>query len=229
MKRLISLTICVILALGLVGCACGKDDDSSLPDDKRVAVTVDGEDTYLDEAKYYAYSSQATYEVYFITKGKDIDWNKNVDGTTWQGTVKGKVLNDISKRECFYEQREDYNVQLNDEEKEEVHKKITNYYSQSSKKLKDKIGIKKKRLKEVFTKAAIAQKVEDIMNAKEKGSADKFSKKWMDDSSVDCEKCWSEINFNEHIFTLEDTENESGLNEDEGENIEEDVEIQSAE
>ena len=216
------------MVTGLVGCGCGKDDDGNLPDNKRVAVTVDGEDTYLDEAKYYAYSSQATYEVYFITKGKDIDWNKKIDGTTWQGTVKGQVLNGICRRECFYDQRDEYNVQLTDEEKEEVNKKITKYYSESSKKLKDKIGIKKKRLKEVFTKAAMSQKVEDIMNANEKGSSDKYFKKWMDSASVDCEKCWSEINFNEHIFSAEEAEKASELSTESVDDMQDDIEIQSA-
>lgn len=227
MKKLIILTICILFTLGLVGCGCGKDDDAKMSDDKRVAVTVDGEDVYLDEAKYYAYSTQGTYEVYFISDGKEIDWNKKVDGSTYQRAAKGQALDDICQRECFYAKKDKYNVQLTDEEKQEVEKKVNNYFAESSKKLKDKIGITKKRLKEVFTKDAIATKVQDIMEAEEKGSAGKYYKDWLDDASVDCEKCWSDINFQEHIFNLKDAQNETNLATEMEEVTEEDIELES--
>ena len=211
MKRIILLTICIIIALGLVGCGCGNSDDASQGDDKRVAITVDGEDVFLDEAKYYAYSSQATYEVYFITQGEEIDWSQPVEGSTWEGTVKGQVLDEICRREFFYEKRNEYNVKLDKAEKKEVGRKVKNYFSKSNKKLKSKIGISKSRLKDVFTKAAISQKVEDIMEAEKKGSAGKAYKKWVDDVSVECEKCWSDIHFNDHIFTLDNVDEEGGV------------------
>ena len=211
------------MVMGLAGCGCGKKDDSKTPENERVAVTVDGHEVYLDEAKYYAYSSQATYEVYYITNDEDIDWNEKVEGSTWQGAVKGQTLDDICRRECFYDKRDEYNVKLDKEEKSEVDKKVMNYYSESSKVLKDKIGVKKARLKEIFTKAAIAQKVEDIMEAEEKGSSGKYYKDWIDDASVDCEKCWSDINFQTHIFTKKDVENETGLATEEQEEDESDT------
>lgn len=204
MRRLLILTICIFMAFGLVGCGCGGGDDATLTDDKRVAITADGNDVYLDEAKYYAYSSQATYEVYYITNKKDIDWNEKVDGTSWQGTVKVQTLDDICRREFFYNKRDEYNVKLDSDEKKEVGKQVQNYYSQSSKKLKDKIGIKKSRLKEIFTKDAISRKVEDIMNAEEKGASGKAYKNWYSDSKIEYAKCWSDINFNDHIFELKD-------------------------
>lgn len=206
MRRLILLTICILFTLGLVGCGCGSKDDAKLKDDKRVAITVDGEDVYLDEAKYYIYSSQGTYEIYYISNDEEIDWNEKVEGSTWQGAVKGQTLDDICRRECFYAKKDEYNVKLEAEEKEEVEKKVKNYFSESSKKLKEKIGISRKRLKAIYTKDAIAQKVEDIMEAEEKGSAGKYYKDWIDDVSVNCEKCWSDINFQEHIFNKKDLE-----------------------
>ena len=229
MKRLIALTICIILALGLVGCGCGSKDDATLTDDKRVAITADGNEVYLDEAKYYAYSSQGTYEIYFIANDEEIDWNAKAEDSTWQGVVKGQTLDDICRRECFYAKKDDYNVKLDADEKKEVQNKVKSYFEESSQKLKDKIGISKKRLAAVFTKDAIAQKVEDIMEAEEKGSAGKYYKDWIDDASVDCARCWSNINFGEHIFTKKDVENETGLATEVPDETDEDVALESAE
>lgn len=206
MRKLLIITICIMFAVGLAGCGCGSKDDSKLTDDKRLAVTVDGNDVYLDEAKYYAYSSQGTYEIYYIANDKDIDWNEKTEGSTMQGVVKGQALDDICRRECFYDKRKEYNVKLDADEKKEVGKKVKNYFEESSKKLKEKIGITRKRLKQIFTKDAIAQKVEDIMEAEEKGAAGKYYKDFIDDASVNCEKCWSDINFQQHIFNKKDAE-----------------------
>ena len=229
MRKLLIFTICIGLVLGLTGCGCKSKDDASQTDDKRLAITVDGNEVFLDEAKYYAYSSQATYEVYFISEGKEIDWNAKVEGTTWQGMVKGQTLDDICRRECFYAKKDDYNVKLETEEKEEVERKVKNYFAESSDKLKKKIGITKKRLKEVFTKDAVATKVQDIMEAEEKGSAGKYYKDFIDDASVKCEKCWSDINFGEHIFNLKEVEEYTGLATEVPEETEEDVQVESAE
>lgn len=212
MKKLLIFTICISVALIFAACGCGGSDDSKMTDDKRLAITVDGNDVYLDEAKYYAYSAQATNEVYYIANDeKEIDWNSKVEDGTAQGAVKGEVLNSICQREILYDKRDEYNVKLDAEEKEEVEKNVENYFAESSKKLKDKIGITKKRLKEVFTKDAIAQKVQDIMVAEDKEGASDKIKDWIDDASVSCEKCWSNINFQTPIFTKKDAENETGL------------------
>ena len=206
MKRLTILTICILFVLGLAGCGCKKGDDTGLKESDKVAITVDGNDVYLDEAKYYAYSSQGTYEIYYIANDQEIDWNKAVENSTLQGTVKGQVLDDICRRECFYAKKDEYNVKLDSEEKDKIDKKVENYFENTNKTLKDKIGIREKRLKYIFTKDAIAEKVEDIMESEKKGSAGKYYKDWIDDASVDCEKCWSDINFQEHIFNKKDLE-----------------------
>lgn len=212
MKKLLILTICISLTLTFAGCGCGSKDDSKLADSERLAVTVNGEDVYLDEAKYYAYSAQATNEVYYIAnEDNEIDWNSKVEDGTAQNAVKGEVLNSICQREILYDKRDEYNVKLDADEKEEVEKNVENYFAESSKKLKDKIGITKKRLKAVFTKDAIAQKVQDIMVAEDKEAASDKIKDWIDDASISCEKCWADINFKTPIFSKKDAENETGL------------------
>ena len=205
MKRIIILTICILFALGAVG--CGSKDSASLKDSEKLAISADGNEVFLDEAKYYAYSAQATNEVYYIgNKDDEIDWNEKVESGTAQAAVKGEVLEAICRRECFYAKKDEYNVKLNDEEKQEIDKKVESYFEETNKTLKDKIGVTRKRLKFIFTKDAIAQKVEDIMEAEKKGSAGKYYKDWVDDASVTCEKCWSDINFQQHIFNKKDLE-----------------------
>ena len=35
-------------------------------------------DIYMDEVRYYAYKTQATYEVYYMSKNKELKWNKKL-------------------------------------------------------------------------------------------------------------------------------------------------------
>ena len=98
MKRIIILTICILFALGTVG--CGSKDSASLKDSEKLAISADGNEVFLDEAKYYAYSAQATNEVYYIgNKDDEIDWNEKVESGTAQAAVKGEVLEAICRRE----------------------------------------------------------------------------------------------------------------------------------
>ena len=41
-----------MFTLGLAGCGCGSKDDAKKTDDKRLAITADGHEVFLDEAKY---------------------------------------------------------------------------------------------------------------------------------------------------------------------------------
>ena len=224
------------MCLGLVGCGCSSKDDAKLTDDKRVAITVDGNDVYLDEAKFYAYSAQAANELYYIGNEKnEIQWDAPYENDTYQGAVKGRVSDDMCQTECFFAKKDEYNVKLDADEKKKIDIDVENYFSEHTDgdnhydKLQKKIGITKKRLKEVLTKEAIAQKVQDIMEAEKKGSAGKYYKDWIDDVSINCRKCWSDINFNEHIFSKKDIENESDLATEVPDETDEDVMLESAE
>lgn len=209
MKNFFCLVLCVVMVVSFMGCS--KNDSHKTKEaatgraEDTVAINAGVIKVFLDEACYYAYTAQATYEAYYISEGKEINWNGEMkDDVTWQQGVKSTVLDDICRRECMYSLAEEYNVSLSEEEEKEIDISVTNYYSDTNKKLMSKIGIKQDRLKFLFQKQKIAQKVEEIMLAAEKNLPDKTYEKWKKGNTVTAEKQWEDINFNEHLFTLED-------------------------
>ena len=53
-------------------------------------------------------------------------------------------------------------------------------------------------------KQKIQQRVESNVNSSDDNAADNMYKKWKKANTVTAGASWDEINFNEHIFTLED-------------------------
>ena len=65
----------------------------SLKASTETAVVVDNVQVYLDEVTYYAMTTQATYETYYIANNMTLDWNSKVeDGVTLEMAVKSKEL-----------------------------------------------------------------------------------------------------------------------------------------
>lgn len=207
-KRLVML-FCVILMVCLSGCGKAKKsaekETTTKSPEKTVAVHAGDIQVFLDEAKYYVYTAQATYETYYLSERKEIDWNSEMKkGVTWEQGVKSLVLDDICRRECMYSLAEEYNVGLSEEEEKDIDIQIENYYSQSNKKLISKINIDKKRLKYIFEKKQIAKKVEEILTACNKKTPDETYENWKKGNTVTAEEQWKSITFNKPIFTLED-------------------------
>lgn len=203
------MLFCVILMVCLSGCGNTKkstEKETTTKSPEKTAVIHAGEvEVFLDEAKYYAYTAQATYETYYLSEKKEIDWNSEMkDGVTWEQGVKSLVLDNICRRECMYALAEEYNVSLSEEEEKDIDIQIENYYSQSSKKLISKIEIDKKRLKYIFEKQQIAKRVEEIMTACNKNSPNETYENWKTGNTVTAEEEWKSITFNKPIFTLED-------------------------
>lgn len=100
-KKLICILAGFTVAVGLVGCGQGKtveettvatsetgsesstvlkgtvskSSTGSDGADTILTITAGGSQVMLDEVRYYAYTAQATYETYYLTKGKEIDWD----------------------------------------------------------------------------------------------------------------------------------------------------------
>ena len=206
-KKLICILAGLTVVVGLVGCGqkkaleettvatsetgsesstvlkgtASKSSTGSDGADTTLTITAGGSQVMLDEVRYYAYTAQATYETYYLTKGKEIDWDSKMDGNvTWEQGVKSLVLDDICKREWLNEISSQYDI-----------------------KLTKKINISEGRLIKVFEKAEIADKTEKKME-KDGSSTKEMYIKWKKGNNVTAESQWNNINFKEAIFTLED-------------------------
>lgn len=146
--------------------------------DTILTITAGGSQVMLDEVRYYAYTAQATYETYYLTKGKEIDWDSKMDGNvTWEQGVKSLVLDDICKREWLNEISSQYDIKLTKKEKSSVKTKALEYFKNTNVKLAKKINISEGRLIKVFEKAEIADKTEKKME-KDGSSTKEMYIKW---------------------------------------------------
>ena len=229
-KKLICILAGFTVAVGLVGCGQGKtveettvatsetgsesstvlkgtvskSSTGSDGADTILTITAGGSQVMLDEVRYYAYTAQATYETYYLTKGKEIDWDSKMDGNvTWEQGVKSLVLDDICKREWLNEISSQYDIKLTKKEKLSVKTKVLEYFKNTNVKLAKKINISEGRLIKVFEKAEIADKTEKKME-KDGSSTKEMYIKWKKGNNVTAESQWNNINFKEAIFTLED-------------------------
>ena len=186
-KKLICILAGLTVAVGFVGCGQGKaveettvatsetgsesstvlkgtvskSSTGSDGADTILTITAGGSQVMLDEVRYYAYTAQATYETYYLTKGKEIDWDSKMDGNvTWEQGVKSLVLDDICKREWLNEISSQYDIKLTKKEKLSVKTKALEYFKNTNVKLAKKINISEGRLIKVFEKAEIADKTE---------------------------------------------------------------------
>ena len=202
------LLVMITVLVSVTGCGAKKNkkvEETTGKADEIVAIHAGNADVYLDEAKYYAYTAQATYETYYLTKGKEIDWNSTTKAkVTIQEMVKSTVLDDICRRECMYEYGIQNGVKLEEEEKAELKLKLENYYKNTNPVLLEKIRVERKRLEIIFEKEEIAKKTEEVLNAMEKNLAEKTYKTWKSENTVMAEKQWEEITFGKPIFTLKD-------------------------
>ena len=158
-------------------------------------------DIYMDEVRYYAYKTQATYEVYYMSKNKELKWNKKLKiGVTLEEGVKSQILSNICERQALYEEASKYDVSLSAEEESEANEEADYYLENSSEKMLSKVNISKERLVEIYKKEKIAKKVEDILNAKEKNGADEMYQQWKGKVTIVMEEPWGKINFSEKIM-----------------------------
>lgn len=109
MKKLaVVLMLAVVFTMTLTGCSKDKVNQETtagqvdLSSNSEVAINAGGIGVLTDEVRYYAYTAQATYEAYYISENKNIDWKSDMKkGVSWQEGVKSIVLDDICRREYF--------------------------------------------------------------------------------------------------------------------------------
>ena len=130
-KQIIGGCLLLVMCLGVMGCGrnSGKEEVTTSSPEDTVAIHAGEIDVYLDEARYYAYVAQGTYETYYLTEGKELDWDqKTKKGVTMEELVKSTVLDDICRRECIYSYCKEYNIDLSEEEQEKIKIDLDNYY-----------------------------------------------------------------------------------------------------
>lgn len=207
MKRILGGCLVMVICLCMLGCGgnSGKEEMTTSSPEDTVAIHAGNIAVYLDEARYYAYIAQGTYETYYLTEGKELDWNqKTKKGVTMETLVKSTVLDDICRRECIYSYQKEYNVDLSEEEQEKINIDLDNYYKETDGELLSKIGISRERLKKVFEKQAIAEKIENVMAFANENLPDETYKNWKTENTVTAESQWESITFDKPIFTMED-------------------------
>ena len=155
-KKIVCLVWAICIISFVTGCQKKEEKPKQTvaqPAYDTVAIHAGKTDVYLDEARYYAYTAQATYETYYLSEGKELDWNSQMlSGVTMQKGIKSMVLDDICYRECIYALAKEYNVTLSDSDKSEIENSVDTFFSQTNQRLLKKINITKKRLIFVFEK-----------------------------------------------------------------------------
>lgn len=227
--RMMSLTLAMVMTTSLAVTGCSKPKDSEVPTetttqavttelnvenaDTRRALIVGSTEVYLDEVLYYAYTSQATYEVYYLTENETLDWDSIVsENITLEEAAKNKLFDDICRREAIIfmavnsEQRDNFDVTPTEDMLREVQDKVKDYLEGTNSKLQERIGISETRLQEIYLKDAIYNTV--LQQAEDAGiDSEEMYSEWKKDNAISMMDCWYAINFREPIFeSLDDAE-----------------------
>ncbi len=199
-KRFMCILISILVMAVSIGCE-NKTDNS-----KDIAIIAGASKVMADEARYYAYTAQATYETYYLSIDKEIDWNLEMDeNVTWQYGVKCIVFDEICRREWLNQLSMEEKIELTDKEETYINTKVDDFYEQSDEKLIKKISIEKESLLKVFEKEELAKKVE--ANLEENGKdVEEMYTNWKKGNNVMAQSVWEGIKFDSHIFTKEDLE-----------------------
>lgn len=206
--------------LVMTGCKAKDDktkDTTTLPktsttvevkDDKAqiIAMVVGGVNVYLDEFHYYAYTTQATYEVYYLTENEVLDWNRIVTGNiTLEEAAKNKIYEDICKRQAMLyiganpKEGASYNITPTDDMMKEVDEMVRGYEQGTNEKLKERIGISTNRLKEVYLKDILSKAIMEQM--KEQGKdPEKEYQKWREENEFNTFEWFDKFDFRDTIF-----------------------------
>lgn len=205
MKIIKTIAIVIMMTAICAGCdgkAAGTGNDSNAKE--VIAIQAGKTQISLEEARYYAYKSQATYEVYYLANEEELNWDKEMEtGVTLEEAVKTQVLDGICKRAALLENAQKYDITLDETEKSEIAGMVTEYFADTDEKLLKKIDISEEKLTEAFENKKIAEKVQNAMEAEKSGSSDEMYEEWKKKNKVKAGKNWEEINYKESIFDEE--------------------------
>lgn len=159
---------------------------------------------YLDEVRYYAYNTQATYETYYMAEEKELDWNGKIsDDVTLEEAVKSTVLDTICEREAIISYADEYNIKLEESELLEISDKANKFFSETNEKFLEKVDVSHERMRAIFEKNALFEKVKMKMEDEESGKSEEAYKNWKKVNTVTTNEYWDAINYDTPIFMSE--------------------------
>ena len=208
--------LCTAVTIIFSACSFGKNSEEVVTDEngnkidtdlsydeaaRQPVITVGTEQVYLDEVRYYFYNTQATYELYYDTDDKELDWNKEMSvGVTLAEAVKSNILDTICETEALSSYAEEYGVSFSEDELTKISNKVDKFYAKTNEKLLDRIKIKTERLKEVFEKDELSKKVKEKLEGQQTGKAEEVYKNWKKANTVTTNEYWDALNFNKPIL-----------------------------
>lgn len=205
-------TLCLAAMVAFCGCNVNSEKNEekdtsanhankTIEADKTGVIVAGESKVYLDEVRYYAYNTQATYEAYYMAEDKELDWSKEMSvGVSLETAVKSTVLDSICEREAIVSYADEYQIALDEEAIAEVDKKVQTFFEGTNEKLLEKIDVTEKRLSEIYQKAALFEKVKAAMEEQQEGKSEEAYKKWKTVNNVTTNEYWDEINYQEPIF-----------------------------
>ena len=161
-KKLITLCLAVaLLSSTLTGCMIG-DTEIVLNTNsvgRRHVFSINGDKCTKEEARLYLCNYQNIYGYVYGINLWEYDYSQMPEGTSLEAYVKDVTLAELVNIMCMEQLAKKQELSLTQEEKDKVQKAAEEYYESLSKEERSFIGIDKNKLKGVYEKYALAQKL----------------------------------------------------------------------
>lgn len=164
---LLWLTVCMLTA-------CQKENDSKKEkesdsikaDGNAVVALIDGEELKMEEAAFYAYCQQASYEAYYLaSENQEIDWSakSNENDQTLEEQAKEEVLEIMKRRYVFLKHSQEFEVELTKEEEAEVEERVHQFMTESDKKILNACQANEDLVHRLYERNAIYEKIKEAL------------------------------------------------------------------
>ena len=160
MKNKIKKLLLPVFMIGFLLTGCGK-----LNEDTKIVLTtgfakdevfrIETSSCYKPEVMVYLTNMQNQYEQVY---GKEI-WEVDTGGASLEESIKQSVLAQLAQIKTMNLMAENYDVQLNDAEKEKVEAAAKQYYESLNDVEKEAMDVSKATIERLYTEYAIANKV----------------------------------------------------------------------
>ena len=158
-RRLAALCAVLLMVGALAGCGRTRVTLEKYPD--TVVATLGDQKVYLDEANFFAMTSQYTTELYYTMYGMDITdmWSADIGtGATMEDYTKESVMKGICQTYVLKAKAEELGLSLDDSDLAKVEEAVSQTMEQMDETVKEATNITEERLREIVTTNALAMK-----------------------------------------------------------------------